>query len=186
MWANAQNKHGAPAICDFSGDALLKLYRATGDERYLDLLRDIAHGAMQYVSTAERPLSPRMLPGYVNERVNISTWEGEGNVGGNLYGSSPWVEVALMQIAAQVPGVYVDVAEGSVTAFDHVEASLVSVDDSERVSIRIRNPTTYDAVYTVFVDFDKDEPMGWNNYSRFHKVQLAANEERVVILDRDQ
>jgi len=183
VWANTQNKHGAPAMCNFSGDALLRLYRATGDERYLDLLRDIAHNAMQYVSTAERPLAPNMLPGYVNERVNISTWEGEGNVGGNLYGSSPWVEVALMQIAAQVPGIYVDVEEGTVTTFDHVEASVVNVDGSDGVSIRIRNPTTYDAVYSVFVDFDKSEPMGWNGYPRFHKVALAANEERVVTIE---
>jgi hypothetical protein len=30
VWANVQNKHGSPAICTWSGDCLLKYYRATG------------------------------------------------------------------------------------------------------------------------------------------------------------
>ena len=42
-WASTQNKHGAPGICTSSGDALFKIYRATGDRRYAELLRDIAH-----------------------------------------------------------------------------------------------------------------------------------------------
>ena len=42
-WASTQNKHGAPGICTSSGDPLFKIYRATGDRRYAELLRDIVH-----------------------------------------------------------------------------------------------------------------------------------------------
>ena len=42
VWASVQNMHAAPAICTWSGDSLLKYYRATGDLRALELLTDIA------------------------------------------------------------------------------------------------------------------------------------------------
>jgi hypothetical protein len=43
VYANAQNKHGAPGICTLSGDSLLKLFRATGDAP-----RYCSHGAAMY------------------------------------------------------------------------------------------------------------------------------------------
>ncbi len=121
-----------------------------------------------------------MKPGYVCERVNISNWEGDQGVGGNIYGSSPWAEVAVMQTTTQVPGVYVDVKKRTVTVFDHLEANLIDGKNSGEVSIRVKNPTRYDTTCTVFFDFDKDKPMGWNNYPKFNKIQLSAHEERVL------
>lgn len=41
VFANLQNKHAAPGICTLSGMALWKLYRWTGNDAYLELLRDI-------------------------------------------------------------------------------------------------------------------------------------------------
>lgn len=38
VWANVQNKQGGPAICTWSGDSLLKYFRATDDRRALNLL----------------------------------------------------------------------------------------------------------------------------------------------------
>jgi len=184
VWANIQNRHGAPAICNFSGDCLLKLYRATNNPLYLELLKDIAHNSVQYVSTAEKPLSPTMHPGYVCERVNISGWEGERNIGGNFYGSSPWVEVALMQTTTQVPGIYVDVNKSTVTVFDHLEANIINNHKPEEVAIRVKNPTRYNTTCSVFLDFNKDKPMGWNNYFEYEKVELSANEEKVVTFNR--
>ena len=61
VWANVQNKHAAPAICNFSGDALFRHWRASGDEFALELLRDIAHNAPTYVSR-ERPDRSPVLP----------------------------------------------------------------------------------------------------------------------------
>jgi hypothetical protein len=43
VWASTQNKHGAPGSCISSCDSLFKIYRATSDRRFADLLRDIAH-----------------------------------------------------------------------------------------------------------------------------------------------
>ena len=43
VWASTQNKHGAPGICASSGDPLFKIYRASGDVRYADLMHDILH-----------------------------------------------------------------------------------------------------------------------------------------------
>lgn len=83
--ANVQNKHSAPGICTLSGDSLLKLYRATGNIKYLELLRDIANQLSQYLSTEERPIrgwdGVDLLPGYMSERVNMSDWEGTEYVG---------------------------------------------------------------------------------------------------------
>ncbi|AUP81259.1 glycoside hydrolase family protein [Flavivirga eckloniae] len=182
VWANIQNRHGAPAICNYSGDSLLKLYRATNNPLYIDLLKDIAHNALQYVSTTDRPLAPNMLHGYVCERVNISNWEGEQNVGGNFYDSSPWVEVAIMQTVTQVPSIYFDVENNTLAIFDHLNASIENTSTKETITIRIKNPTEYDTVCTVFIDSAKDKPMGWNNYAEFKKIQLSANEEKVVTL----
>ena len=55
VFANVQNKHSAPGICTFSGDTLYRLYRYTKDERYLELIKDIAYFIPQCVSTPEKP-----------------------------------------------------------------------------------------------------------------------------------
>lgn len=104
VFANVQNKHSAPGICTFSGKALYLLYKYTGDRAYLDLLRDIALYIPQSVSTKERPIFSRpkknipsqALPeGYINERVNMSDWEGSLKVGTVFYGSC-WCETSLI------------------------------------------------------------------------------------------
>ena len=38
VYPNVQNKHAAPGICVLSGDSLLRLFRATGERFYLELL----------------------------------------------------------------------------------------------------------------------------------------------------
>lgn len=55
VWANVQNKHAAPGICTLSGATLFRLYRETGDIKYLDLCRDIAHNITQFLSTPDNP-----------------------------------------------------------------------------------------------------------------------------------
>ncbi len=107
IFANVQNKHSAPGICTFSGDSLLKIYRFTGKKEYLDLIKDIAYFLPQCVSTNERPIytydnPPRKLPhGYINERVNMSDWEGFECVGGVFYGTC-WCETSLSMSFAEL------------------------------------------------------------------------------------
>ena len=105
VFANVQNKHSAPGICTYSGDAIYRLYKYTGEVRYLDLIRDIAYFIPQCVSTSERPIydwdhsypDPEgMLPeGYICERVNTSDWEGERRIGG-VFNCSCWCETSLL------------------------------------------------------------------------------------------
>lgn len=105
VFANVQNKHAAPGICTLSGEGLLKLYQYTGDSLYLELLADIAWNIAQYLSTDTQPLHTRggdRLPqGYMNERVNLSDWEGEEMIGG-LYGSSCWCETSNLLTMAEL------------------------------------------------------------------------------------
>lgn len=107
VFANVQNKHSAPGICTLSGDALYKLYQYTGNREYLELILDIAYFIPQCVVTEDRPLyswdSPpkKLLPGFVNERVNMSDWETKRNIGSVFYGSC-WCETTLVLSFAEL------------------------------------------------------------------------------------
>lgn len=102
VMASVQNKHAAPGICTGSGLALLRLYRMTKESLYLDLCRDIAAFVPQVVSTAERPVLAvkdgrrvALQAGWINERVNLSDWEGASMVGEVFYGPC-WCEKAFL------------------------------------------------------------------------------------------
>jgi hypothetical protein len=151
VWASVQNKHAAPGICTSSGDCLLRLYRATGDARYLELLKDIAHNILEFMGTSRRPIGSGG-DGYISERVNLSDWEGPENIGGNLsWGSVSWCEVAVMLTAVEIPGIYVDPAKKRIVTFDHLEVKPVGWKGG-RVELEVRNPTPYPASFTVCVD----------------------------------
>ncbi len=125
VWASVQNMHAAPGICTWSGDSLLKYYRATGDRLALDLLTDIAHGITQYISRADRPIG-NLPPGGVCERVNLSDWEGRQHVGGNIFASCSWCETAALLTVTQLPGLYVQPDTGVYAAFDSIRVERVS------------------------------------------------------------
>ncbi len=151
VWASVQNKHAAPGICTSSGDCLLKLYRATGDARYLALLKDIAHNILEFMCTAQRPIGSDR-DGYISERVNLSDWEGPENVGGNMsWGSVSWCELAVMLTAVEIPGIYVNPRQKMVVAFDHLEVKTVG-GRGGRMELEVRNPTPYPAAFTLYVD----------------------------------
>jgi len=63
-----------------SGDGLLKLFRATGNRAYLELIRDIAHAPPQCLSREDRPMPavrkgkpPKNLPLGWNALLNRPT-----------------------------------------------------------------------------------------------------------------
>ena len=105
VFANVQNKHSAPGICTFSGDTLYRLYRYTKDERYLELVKDIAYFMPQCISTPQKPLydwdhphgdpAGKLFDGYICERVNTSDWEMEQCVGG-VFNVSCWCETSVI------------------------------------------------------------------------------------------
>ncbi len=114
VFANVQNKHSAPGICTFSGDTLYRLYRHTGEKRYLELIKDIAYFLPQCVSTPEKPIydwdyehgdpAGRLLDGYICERVNTSDWETPRYVGG-VFNLSCWCETSLVLTFVELMGI---------------------------------------------------------------------------------
>ena len=147
VFANTQNKHAAPGICTHSGLGLLTLFRATGDERLMDLLRDIVRFLPQTVSRADRPVHDAhgnaMPSGWINERVNTSDWD--NNVGGIFYGSC-WCEVSLLLSYAELPGVYARHDLSKVWCLDNVEA------EWEGDALRLHNPTPFPARVKVWIE----------------------------------
>lgn len=173
VWANVQNKHGAPGICTWSGDSLLKYFRATGDRRALELLTDIAHGMTQYISRADRPIGP--LPaGGICERVNLSAWEGPQNVGGHIFDSCSWVETAALLTVTQLPGVYVQTDTGIVTAFDNVRVEDIR-SEIGRVQFRLKNPTKFPADVRILAETSHE--------ARHQKSAMGVSTLPVVHLD---
>lgn len=150
VWANAQNKHSAPGICTHSGVSLFRLFRATGDRRYLELFRDLAHGVPQYLSRADRPVFG-MLPGWMCERVNTSDWEAPYMPPGEGFHGGCWCEVSCMLTWAEAPGLYVQPDTGLVTAIDHVDV-VSSLREGGKLIVELRNPTKFEARLKVFVE----------------------------------
>lgn len=150
VYASVANKHAAPGICTWSGDCLLKYYRATKDERALDLLVDIAHNLPQYISREACPVGD-MPSGGVCERVNLSDWEGKDQVGGSIFGSCSWCEVAAMLTVTQLPGIYVQPDRGVVAVFDHLKVEKEQ-DNKGNLILNITNPTTYQAKVRICVE----------------------------------
>jgi hypothetical protein len=146
IFANAQNCHAAP-ICTHSGLALVHLFRATGDSRYLDLIASIARAIPQLVSRTDRPIhagEDRPLPsGWINERINTSDWD--NNVGGVFFGPT-WCETALLLTAAELPGIYVRCADRTLAVFDNLDAHW------EGDEIVVTNPTQFDTTVRFWID----------------------------------
>ena len=155
VFANIQNKHGAPGICTMSGDSLFRFWRATGDALALDLIRDIAHGIPQYLSRADAPLGKAMHPGWMCERVNLSDWETPEGVGNNLFGSCSWAETALMLTTWEIPSLYAQLDTGLVIVFDHIAAEVVMHTD-QMIAVKLTNPTGFDADLRVLCEVSSD------------------------------
>lgn len=164
VYANVQNKHSAPGICTHSGLPLLKLYRATGDEKYLTLIQEMAHNMPQYLSQEDRPIQglvnywvdfrdgnwhPENMPaGWMNERVQMSDWL---EPIGEVFWGSCWSEVSNMLTYIEIPGLYVQPDTGFLCVIDHVEAKVISR-NADGVKVQIHNPTDFDATVKVFVE----------------------------------
>ena len=147
-------------ICTWSGDSLLKYYRATADRRALELITDIAHGLTQYISREDHPIG-NLPPGGICERVNLSDWEGRRNIGGNIFGSCSWVETAALLTVAQMPGLYVQPDTGVFAAFDNIRAEQISHADGV-LTLRLTNPTRFPAAVKCLVESSRaaGKPVG--------------------------
>ena len=175
VYANIQNRHSAPGFCSASGDALFKLYRATGDEAYAMLMRDVVHSLPQYLSREDRPICGLDLYA-INERVNMGDWEGRDRVG-EVFNCACWPEVSLLLSRTHIPGVYARTDTRRTICFDHVQA------EWQDARLRISNPTDYPANVTVlFEDAAKaSQPLKSGAWTRFLKIDVPSHGEAFIV-----
>lgn len=136
VWASTQNKHGAPGFCTQSGDALFKLYRATGNTLYAELLRDVIHAHAEGIQPN----------GKITERLTYCDADSRGSRGDG--GQTGWNETNGAMMALEIPGIYVRTDKPSIYVFDHVEAS-VTKHTEKYLILHITNPTAYDATVSI-------------------------------------
>jgi hypothetical protein len=177
VYANTQNKHGAPAICTASGIALLRIYRATGDAFFLHLLQDIAHNITQYLPCKYNPIG-NAKEGWVCERVNMSDWEGPDRIG-EIVGLSTWAETGLMLTTVEIPGVYIQPDKGMATAFDNVQLTS-SVKRGRLQSCTITNPFSLPIKIMVLAEnaSDRLKPLNENRLYTAQTISLKARESK--------
>lgn len=138
MWASTQNKHGAPGFCTQSGDVLFKLYRATGDTLYAELLRDVIHAHAEGIQPN----------GKITERLTYCDADSRGSrLDG---GKTGWNETNGALMAIEIPGIYIRTDLKKFYVFDHVEASLT--EKKGHLWLEIYNPTAFDATVTLLAE----------------------------------
>ncbi|WP_316838210.1 hypothetical protein [Pedobacter nutrimenti] len=172
VWASTQNKHAAPGICTTSGDYLFKLYRATGDKKYADLIRDIQHANVETLDMPEKRTTNSGF-GAQMERIQLSDAEGKSVIGNYYPGFNIWCVTDGVFMALELPGVYVQTDTKKIYVFDHVEATL------KGNVLTIKNNTAYDAKVSVFAETSKQAqtPMSYVAFAKWPKVEVKAGTE---------
>jgi hypothetical protein len=168
VWASTQNKHGAPGFCTSSGDPLFKIYRATGDRRYADLLRDVVHAHAEGIRT----------DGQITERLTYCDADSRGSRGG---GSTGWNELNGFLMALEIPGVYVQMDRDELFVFDHVKVRDVRRGESG-ATMSITNPTAFPAAVTICAESARQaaKPLGCDAFLRWQRVALRPGESKRV------
>ncbi len=177
VFANAQNKHGAPGICTLSGNSLFKLYRYTGRKLYLEMIQELAHNLTQYLSRSDRPIG-KMPAGWINERVQLSDWL---EPIGEIFYQSTWPEVSNMLTYVEVPGLYVQPDTGFFSAIDHIDVSLCEQKGKELI-LTLTNPTSFDASVKVMCEDSTEAKriLGQNYLVDCPRIDLRAGASRTV------
>ena len=176
IWASIQNKHAAPGICTASGDYIFKLFRATGNPLYADLIRDIQHAHAEAVNMPGH-LTTNNLVGSSMERIQLSDAEGKGSIGNFINTRNSWTETNGVLMALEIPGIYVNMDHKKLYVFDHVKAQVLSIDKSG-ITIQLKNETEYDANVSVMAETEKQaiKPLSYTAFLRWPKVKVKTGE----------
>lgn len=164
VWASTQNKHGAPGFCTQSGDALFKLYRATGNSLYADLLRDIIHAHAEGIQPN----------GKITERLTYCDADSRGSRGDG--GKTGWNETNGALMALEIPGIYIRTDLEKVYVFDHVVVKKIKK-AGDNINLVLYNPTKFDAVVTLFAENGEQaaSPLGDNTFMDWkQKITVKA------------
>jgi hypothetical protein len=168
VWASTQNKHGAPGLCTSSGDPLFKIYRASGDRRYAELMRDIVHAHAEGIKPS----------GEITERLTYCDADSRGARGS---GSTGWCELNGILMAMELPGIYVRTDKAELFVFDHVEAKYLKR-DATGVTLSITNPTKFPAAVTVLAESAAQarHPLSVVGFLNWPRVEVKAGESKTV------
>jgi hypothetical protein len=184
VWASAQNRIGVPGLCVSSGLPLLRLYRATGEARYAELLRDIVHGLLRAVARPERPSfgeDGSLIPaGWIAERFSTT----DVHLPGAFWkASTPWCQTALLLTCLEIPSLHVVADRGVVHAFDAVRVEAVHPADGG-LALTLTNPTAFPARYSVWRETTKDldRPCPAFAFMDFAFFDFQPNQTRTVTL----
>lgn len=183
VWASIQNKHAAPGICTASGDYLFKLFRATGNIQYADLIRDIQHAQTEAVNMPGH-LTTNNLIGSSMERIQPSDAEGKGSIGNFINTRNSWTETNGILMSMELPGIYLGIDNKKMYVFDHVEAKIVGSAESG-TTILISNPTAYDATVSVLAETIKQaaKPLSYTAFVGWPKVSIKAGKTIKVTIN---
>ena len=175
VWASIQNKHAAPGICTASGDYLFKLFRATGNSLYADLIRDIQHAHAEAVNVPPHHITTGNLAGSSMERIQPSDAEGKGSIGNYINTRNSWTETNGMLMGLELPGIYLQTDKKKLYVFDHITASIIG-QDAKGIVIQLKNETIHDASVSVFAETSAQaaKPLGYNNFLNWPKVIVRA------------
>lgn len=185
LFTNAQSRGGSPGFVAQSGDALFKLYRATGTTEFLELLRDTAHNLTQYTAPLDGPggRAPE-APGaaLAVHRVDSSAWLGAG---GEVIPASVPLQTCSLLTYAEVPGLYVQPDRAFLFPIDHVTA-VVKEKTATQLIVTVRNPTKVEAAVRVFAESSADmaRPLGVGTLAGAQTVTIPGGEERDVTFPR--
>ena len=169
VWASTQNKHGAPGFCTQSGDALFKIYRATGNADYAELLRDVIHAHAEGVQPN----------GKITERLTYCDADSRGSRGDG--GKTGWNETNGALMAMEIPGIYVRTDLPEIYVFDHVVAEIAKNDSKEMV-LKLTNPTDFDAEVTILAENGEQaaKPLGDNALLNWNRKVMVKSGKTVT------
>jgi hypothetical protein len=155
FWSAASGR-GSPGFVLSSGDALFRLYRATGDVTLLETLRDTTHNLAQYLPEAPPPA--RADDGDSRwPRADTGRWlEPAPSV---VPADGVYDTIGLLSYT-EVPGIYVRIDTGFVFVFDHVTARVRERMGGHLV-LAIANPTRVEATLRIVSETagGADEPL---------------------------
>ena len=151
VFSDAQNRSGAPGYVLSSGAALFRLYRATGDVAWLELLRDTVHNLAQYLPDTESPDGARSAPTAKPRdcpRSDTTRWSQATR--GVVPTAGLFDAIALLAYT-EIPGIYAQPDTGFLFVFDHLDAR-VKERLPGRLVLSLRNPTPSDAIVRLYAE----------------------------------
>ncbi|MGN0570564.1 MAG: hypothetical protein ACI4K9_00120 [Candidatus Fimenecus sp.] len=122
--------------------------------------------------------------GRINERVNLSDWEGTNNVGEVPLGSC-WCEVSTMLTYLEIPAVYIQPDTAFCFALDHIECTAQSTTE-DTLTVELHNPTAYDTAYRILIETvqKRDAPLPPAEALPLQTVFLRAGERKNLEISR--